>query len=83
MLELSAGESRAPQECRHNEPFFEGHFPRWPLMPRVMIVEALAQATGILCFSSANIRPRTRRRQVEESGAAHATRMLFAGTLLF
>lgn len=31
-----------------DEPFFEGHFPRYPLMPGVLMIEALAQAAGIL-----------------------------------
>lgn len=35
-----------------NEPFFQGHFPRIPVMPGVLIMEALAQATGILAFYS-------------------------------
>ncbi|MDX1605344.1 MAG: 3-hydroxyacyl-ACP dehydratase FabZ [Candidatus Competibacterales bacterium] len=35
-----------------NEPFFQGHFPQRPIMPGVMIIEALAQATGILAFKS-------------------------------
>lgn len=35
-----------------NEPFFQGHFPGMPLMPGVLILEALAQATGILAFTS-------------------------------
>ena len=33
-----------------NEPFFQGHFPNQPLMPGVLIMEALAQATGLLSF---------------------------------
>lgn len=33
-----------------NEPFFQGHFPGKPVMPGVLILEALAQATGILSF---------------------------------
>ena len=33
-----------------NEPFFAGHFPRYPVMPGVMIVEALAQASALLSF---------------------------------
>ena len=33
-----------------NEPFFQGHFPDKPVMPGVLILEALAQATGILSF---------------------------------
>ena len=35
-----------------NEPFFTGHFPRAPVMPGVLILEALAQATGILAFKT-------------------------------
>ena len=33
-----------------NEPYFTGHFPKRPVMPGVLILEALAQATGILAF---------------------------------
>jgi 3-hydroxyacyl-[acyl-carrier-protein] dehydratase len=36
----------------YNEPFFTGHFPQRPIMPGVLIIEALAQATGILAFIS-------------------------------
>lgn len=35
-----------------NEPFFQGHFPTRPIMPGVLIVEALAQAAGILAVES-------------------------------
>ncbi|MHB8842805.1 MAG: 3-hydroxyacyl-ACP dehydratase FabZ [Candidatus Aquicultor sp.] len=35
-----------------NEPFFQGHFPGKPIMPGVLIVEALAQTGGILAFKS-------------------------------
>lgn len=35
-----------------NEPFFMGHFPQKPVMPGVLIVEALAQASGMLIFKS-------------------------------
>jgi 3-hydroxyacyl-[acyl-carrier-protein] dehydratase len=35
-----------------NEAFFQGHFPQRPIMPGVLILEALAQATGILAFKS-------------------------------
>lgn len=34
-----------------NEPFFQGHFPSRPVMPGVLIIEALAQAAGLLAFS--------------------------------
>ena len=33
-----------------NEPFFQGHFPRHPVMPGVLIIEALAQASAILAY---------------------------------
>jgi 3-hydroxyacyl-[acyl-carrier-protein] dehydratase len=36
----------------YNEPFFVGHFPGRPIMPGVLIVEALAQTAGILAFKS-------------------------------
>ena len=35
-----------------NEPFFEGHFPHYPVMPGVLIVEAMAQAAALLSFKS-------------------------------
>jgi 3-hydroxyacyl-[acyl-carrier-protein] dehydratase len=35
-----------------NEPFFTGHFPARPVMPGVLIVEAMAQATGLLAMES-------------------------------
>jgi 3-hydroxyacyl-[acyl-carrier-protein] dehydratase len=35
-----------------NEPFFQGHFPGRPVMPGVLIIEALAQAAGLLTFRS-------------------------------
>ena len=34
-----------------NEPFFQGHFPGEPIMPGVLLLEAMAQATGLLAFS--------------------------------
>jgi 3-hydroxyacyl-[acyl-carrier-protein] dehydratase len=40
-----------------NEPFFPGHFPGNPVMPGVIILEALAQAAGILAFKTAGVVP--------------------------
>lgn len=40
-----------------NEPFFPGHFPHRPVMPGVMIIEALAQAAGILAFKTGEVIP--------------------------
>jgi len=39
-----------------NEPFFVGHFPNQPIMPGVMILEALAQTSAILSFKSDNFK---------------------------
>jgi 3-hydroxyacyl-[acyl-carrier-protein] dehydratase len=39
-----------------NEPFFVGHFPQRPVMPGVLIIEAMAQATGILAQLTAGVR---------------------------
>jgi 3-hydroxyacyl-[acyl-carrier-protein] dehydratase len=40
-----------------NEPFFSGHFPHHPVMPGVLIVEAMAQAAAILSFGTLGIKP--------------------------
>ena len=40
-----------------NEPYFTGHFPHRPIMPGVLILEAMAQAAGILSFKSRGVRP--------------------------
>ena len=40
-----------------NEPFFPGHFPYHPVMPGVLIVEAMAQAAAILSFKTMNVLP--------------------------
>ncbi len=51
VTECNPGESLTGyKNVTFNEPFFTGHFPRRPVMPGVLILEALAQATGILAF---------------------------------
>jgi len=40
-----------------NEPFFSGHFPTQPVMPGVLILEALAQAAGVLAFKTVGRQP--------------------------
>ena len=40
-----------------NEPFFNGHFPEYPVMPGVLILEALAQASGLLVFKTPSLCP--------------------------
>ena len=51
VLDYTPGESlHALKNVTYNEPFFTGHFDHHPVMPGVLILEALAQATGILAF---------------------------------
>ena len=58
VLECRPGESiRALKNVTYNEPYFPGHFPGRPVMPGVIIIEAMAQAAGILCFVTANVIP--------------------------
>jgi 3-hydroxyacyl-[acyl-carrier-protein] dehydratase len=49
----------ALKNVTYNEPFFPGHFPQRPIMPGVLILEALAQATGVLAFKTAQELPDT------------------------
>jgi len=48
---------RALKNVTYNEPFFTGHFPVRPVMPGVLIIEALAQTAGILIFRSQDSTP--------------------------
>jgi 3-hydroxyacyl-[acyl-carrier-protein] dehydratase len=50
VLELGGGKARTLKNVSHNEPFFVGHFPGHPVMPGVLIVEALAQSAAILAL---------------------------------
>lgn len=53
VVEVVAGKYIRGQKCvAYNEPFFQGHFPKRPLMPGVLIIEALAQLGGILAHVS-------------------------------
>lgn len=52
VVEIEQGQSlSAIKNVSINEPFFQGHFPNQPIMPGVLILEAMAQATGLLAFS--------------------------------
>jgi 3-hydroxyacyl-[acyl-carrier-protein] dehydratase len=42
----------AVKNVSYNEPFFAGHFPGHPVMPGVLILEALAQASGVLAYTT-------------------------------
>jgi len=53
IIEVEAGKRIVGiKNVTYNEPFFPGHFPGRPIMPGVLIVEAMAQTAGILVFSS-------------------------------
>ena len=48
---------RAVKNVTMNEPFFQGHFPGHPVMPGVMVIEALAQAAAILAYRTTGTGP--------------------------
>ncbi len=53
VIECKSGQSIvAVKNVSYNEPFFPGHFPGRPVMPGVMILEAMAQTTALLAFGS-------------------------------
>lgn len=59
VVELDLGKSIvAYKNVTVNEPFFQGHFPNKPIMPGVLIIEALAQAAGVLGFKSQEKKPK-------------------------
>ena len=58
VVELNLGESIvAYKNLSINEPYFDGHFPEKPIFPGVLLVEAMAQAAGILGFKSVGKTP--------------------------
>jgi 3-hydroxyacyl-[acyl-carrier-protein] dehydratase len=58
VVDMTIGESiHAYKNVTVNEPFFNGHFPDQPVMPGVLIVEAMAQAAGILGFKTMDKTP--------------------------
>jgi 3-hydroxyacyl-[acyl-carrier-protein] dehydratase len=60
VLDFTTGKNlTAIKNVSFNEPHFIGHFPDQPIMPGVLIIEALAQATGILAFKSEVGKPLT------------------------
>jgi 3-hydroxyacyl-[acyl-carrier-protein] dehydratase len=53
VTEFNPGDSLVGyKNVTYNEPFFQGHFPERPIMPGVLILEAMAQATGLLAFKT-------------------------------
>jgi len=58
VLSIEKGKSiRALKNVTINEPFFEGHFPHRPVMPGVLMLEALAQAAALLSFDALDAQP--------------------------
>tara|TARA_Y100001935_G_scaffold142133_1_gene117459 strand:- start:12045 stop:12473 length:429 start_codon:yes stop_codon:yes gene_type:complete len=56
VIEIEPGERLiAVKNVTINEPFFQGHFPEKSVMPGVLIIEALAQATGLLAMESEEV----------------------------
>ncbi|HEY4069115.1 MAG TPA: 3-hydroxyacyl-ACP dehydratase FabZ [Burkholderiaceae bacterium] len=58
VIELDKGKTiKALKNVTMNEPFFTGHFPNRPVMPGVLMLEALAQAAAILAFDNVGVLP--------------------------
>lgn len=58
VLEIDKGKTlKALKNVTINEPFFQGHFPRRPVMPGVLMLEALAQAAALLSFDALGKEP--------------------------
>ena len=58
VLEIEKGKKiRALKNVSINEPFFNGHFPHRPVMPGVLMLEALAQAAALLAFDTLGVTP--------------------------
>ncbi len=61
VIELEAGRKLVGyKNVTINEPFFNGHFPGHPVMPGVLILEALAQAAALLAYKSTGLDPNSR-----------------------
>lgn len=52
IVEMEAERIVGIKSVTHNEPFFQGHFPEFPVMPGVLIVEAMAQTAGVLVLKN-------------------------------
>jgi 3-hydroxyacyl-[acyl-carrier-protein] dehydratase len=51
VMEISDSRALTIKNVTHNEPFFNGHFPGMPVMPGVLILEALAQSSALLAIN--------------------------------
>jgi len=58
ILETNPGKSlKALKNVTINEPYFQGHFPHRPVMPAVLMMEALAQTAGLLAYKTGELKP--------------------------
>ena len=58
VLEIEKGKRiKALKNVSINEPFFMGHFPKYPVMPGVLMLEAMAQAAALLAFHALDVMP--------------------------
>jgi len=55
VVQIEAGKVRTIKNISNNEPFFVGHFPGRPVMPGVLIIEAIAQTGGVLMSKSMDV----------------------------
>lgn len=60
ILEIGEAKIVGLKNVTINEPFFQGHFPGHPIMPGVLLIEAMAQVGGIFAFKSMNATPETK-----------------------
>ncbi|HPT55084.1 MAG TPA: 3-hydroxyacyl-ACP dehydratase FabZ, partial [Casimicrobium sp.] len=73
VLELNVGKSvRALKNVTINEPFFPGHFPVKPVMPGVLMIEAMAQAAAILAYTAKPLVPGAEQQIVYLAGVDNA-----------
>lgn len=56
VIEVGEDEIKGIKNVTINEPFFSGHFPDFPVMPGVLIIEAMAQLGGILVFERLSLK---------------------------
>tara|TARA_B100001989_G_scaffold153639_1_gene109623 strand:+ start:775 stop:1218 length:444 start_codon:yes stop_codon:yes gene_type:complete len=52
VISVNSDEIKAIKNVSYNEPYFQGHFPHEPIMPAVLIIESLAQATALHAFTT-------------------------------
>ncbi len=73
VLELDIGKRiRALKNVTINEPFFPGHFPVKPVMPGVLMIEAMAQAAAVLAYTSKPLLPGAEQQIVYLAGVDNA-----------